>query len=221
MGLGLPILLVLGEDLRAVEGSSKRNHLGRQDDRKNYSAVARKEKPTKGRYEKGRISISWQGSYMDYLPFWRNQVDYRIAPQMLNLHYQVDDVSGGWWRGNTEVTGSLVAAPILRGVESRWLGFMVGARYHFVRKGWPVVPYLEGRLGVGAIDSRGDRNAQGQDLTVGWHVGAGVRHDVTDNLAITAGASYFHISGAWLTEPEHPNHGIDVGGPTVGVLWSF
>ncbi|MCS7064174.1 MAG: acyloxyacyl hydrolase [Methylacidiphilales bacterium] len=183
-------------------------------------------KPTRslrprGRYEKGRMAISWQGSYMDYLPFWRNEFDYTIAPQMLTFHYQVDEVSGAWWRGNTEVTASLVFAPILRGIESRWLGFMIGTRYNFVRENWFVVPYLEGRFGVGAIDSRGEIRAQGQDLTVSWHVGAGVRYDFNENLAVTLGASYYHISGAWLTEPEHPNHGIDVGGPTLGLLWGF
>lgn len=222
------VLFVLKDEAMAAgrEGHgrrtlSKADVLGIQNSKKIDSSVKANKSQSRGRYEKGRMGVAWQGSYMDYLPFWRNQIDYRIVPQMLNFHYQVDDVSGGWWRGNTEVTGSLVVAPILKGVESRWLGFMVGTRYHFVQEGWPVVPYLEGRFGVGAIDSRGDRNAQGQDLTVGWHVGAGIRYDVTDNLAVTLGASYFHISGAWMTEPEHPNHGIDVGGQTIGVLWSF
>ncbi len=221
VALGCGFLLFLADNAKAVERKEVYSHTEFHNAKNNRGLAHPKKKSAKGHYEKGRMSLSWQGSYMDYLPFWRNQIDYRIAPQMLNFHYQVDDVSGGWWRGNTEVTGSLVAAPILKGVESRWLGFMVGTRYHFVQESWPVVPYLEGRFGVGAIDSRGDRKAQGQDLTVSWHVGAGVRYDMTDNLAITVGASYFHISGAWMTEPEHPNRGIDVGGPTIGVLWGF
>ena len=90
---------------------------------------------------------------------------------------------------------------------------------NFIPSNWRVVPYFEMRGGIGNIDARGPRGvlyAQGQDLTFTYMTGAGVRYNFNPRFSLEAGATYMHVSNAFLSQPRHEDFGINVWGPIVG-----
>jgi hypothetical protein len=133
----------------------------------------------------------------------------------------MDDVRGpGILRGNWDLTlsGSFTAIP--RGPETRYGAYDMGIRRNFVRPSWRIVPYLEGRAGLGGIDAKGPKGvpyAQGQDFTFTLMLGSGVRYNFSPGYAISAGLNYMHISNLYLSEPKVLNYGINVYGPMGGV----
>jgi Lipid A 3-O-deacylase (PagL) len=146
---------------------------------------------------------------------------YTLVPVIASLRWQMDDVRGPWiLRGNWDLTlsGSLTAIP--RGPETRYGTYIMGIRRNFVRPNWRIVPYFEGRLGLGGIDAKGPKRvpfAQGQDFTFTMMLGSGVRYNFNPRYAISAGVDYMHISNLYLSEPKLYNYGINVYGPMVGI----
>ncbi len=147
-------------------------------------------------------------------------LNYTLVPIIASLRWQVNDVGGPLiLRGNWDVTfsGSITAIP--RGPETRYFSYMMGIRRNFVPRRWTVVPYLDGRLGLGIIDAKGPlgvRFAQGQNFTFTLNLGSGVRYNFNPRYAIQAGMNYMHISNLYLSEPRYFNYGINVYGPWVG-----
>ena len=96
----------------------------------------------------------------------------------------------------------------------------MGIRRNFVPRRWRVVPYLDGRAGLGIIDAKGPlgvRYAQGQNFTFTLGLGSGVRYNFNPRYAIQAGMNYMHISNLYLSEPRFFNYGINVYGPWAGI----
>jgi hypothetical protein len=96
----------------------------------------------------------------------------------------------------------------------------MGIRRNFVRPNWRIVPYFDGRLGLGDINAKGPKGvawAQGQDFTFTLMLGSGVRYNFNPRYAISAGINYMHVSNFYLSEPKFLNYGINVYGPMVGV----
>jgi hypothetical protein len=146
---------------------------------------------------------------------------YTLVPTIASLRWQMDDVRGPWiLRGNWDLTlsGSFTAIP--RGAETRYAAYDMGIRRNFVRRNWRIVPYFDGRLGMGGIDAKGPKGvpyAQGQDFTFTLMMGSGVRYNFNPRYSISAGINYMHISNLYLSEPRFLNYGINVYGPMVGV----
>ena len=46
--------------------------------------------------------------------------------------------------------------------------------------------------------------------------GAGARYNFNGRYSIALGATYFHVSNAYLSEPKYDDNGINVWGPLVG-----
>lgn len=85
---------------------------------------------------------------------------------------------------------------------------------------WRVVPFFEGRAGVGDINAKepdGVLYAQGQDLTFTVMLDAGARYNINSKYSFSAGAGYIHISNLYLSEPKYGNYGINVWGAMAGV----
>ena len=59
--------------------------------------------------------------------------------------------------------------------------------------------------------------AQGQDLTLTFMKGRGVRYNFSSRYAISVGMNYMHISNLYLAEPRYLNYGFNVYGPMVGL----
>src|SRR5215472_14531924 len=94
---------------------------------------------------------------------------YTLVPNIASIRWQIDNI-WGWkfLRGNTDFSfsGSYTAIP--RGAETRYFAFDYGIRRNFIQPNWRIVPYFEGRGGVGDINAKepyGVLYAQGQDLT--------------------------------------------------------
>lgn len=47
-------------------------------------------------------------------------------------------------------------------------------------------------------------------------VGFGARYNFSPRYSMDLGATYMHVSNAYLSEPKYPDNGINVCGPMVG-----
>ena len=151
-----------------------------------------------------------------------NSNDYRYLPQLITVGWQLDEIGNeGWNRGNTEFLFSGMYAPVIHGPNPWFTGALFGPRYNFIQAGWPVVPYLESRVGFMFTNATGAPDSQGQDFCFSFEIGIGVRIPVTEQLSVNLGAMYQHISNGGLSEPEHENVGLDSIGPTLSVTWAF
>jgi hypothetical protein len=146
---------------------------------------------------------------------------YTLVPNLASLRWQMDDVRGpGMLRGNWDLTASGAFTAITRGPETRYFAYDMGIRRNFVQRNWRIVPYFDGRLGLGRIDAKGPKGviwAQGQDFTFTLMMGSGVRYNFNSRYAISAGINYMHVSNLYLSEPKFGNYGINVYGPMVGI----
>jgi hypothetical protein len=145
---------------------------------------------------------------------------YTLAPNILSLHWQLDDPSGpSFLRGNWEAMFGGAYTDIPRGPETRYFAYIMGIRRNFVQRNWRVAPYVEGRIGAGDINAKepyGVFAAQGQDFTFTLMLGSGLRYNINSRYAVGVGLSYMHISNLYLSEPKYPNYGINVYGPMIG-----
>jgi len=154
-------------------------------------------------------------------PYTAWPLHYTLVPNLVSVRWQLDNI-WGWklLRGNTDFSfsGSYTAIP--RGAETRYFAFDYGIRRYFIPQRWRVVPYVEGRGGVGNINAKGPHNveyAQGQDTTFTLIVGSGARYNFGPRYAVSAGAMYMHVSNFYLSEPRYEDFGINVWGATAGI----
>ncbi len=145
---------------------------------------------------------------------------YTLAPVLVSLRWQLDNPWGPkFLRGTWDATFGGTFTVVPRGPESRFFGYTMGLRRNFVQPHWRVVPYLDGRVGIGNIDAKAPKGiwgAQGQDLTFPLIIESGLRYRVSPRYSISAGVGYMHISNLYLSEPKYQNFGINVVGPMVG-----
>lgn len=177
---------------------------------------------SEGSFHENRVEVSFETAQL--FDVGGGDIIYHVAPQILALHWQLDDVGNeGWLRGNTEFIFSGYFTPVIEGIESRYTGGMFGPRYNFVQEGWDWVPYLESRVGFGFTDSRARQRGegQGQDFFFTFTVGVGAKYIINDHANLSLGVIYQHISNAGLSEPERVNYGLDTLGPIVSFSYGF
>ena len=182
-------------------------------------------------YYRNKLEFSYEVGWLPYniplifdifvgSPYTTWPLKYTLMPNIASLRWQVDGIHGpSILRGSTDFTfsGSFTAIP--RGPETRYAAFDFGIRRNFIPRNWRIVPYYEMRGGVGNIDAKrpdGVLYAQGQDLTFTLMVGSGVRYNFNPRYSIEAGATYMHVSNAYLSQPKYEDFGINVWGPIVG-----
>jgi hypothetical protein len=146
---------------------------------------------------------------------------YTLVPNIASVRWQLDNI-WGWkiFRGNTDFSfsGSYTAIP--RGAETRYFAFDYGIRRNFIPPRSRIVPYVEGRGGIGNINAKepyGVEYAQGQDMAFTLMMGSGARYNFSPRYALSAGMTYMHISNFYLSEPRYEDFGINVYGPIVGI----
>ncbi len=146
---------------------------------------------------------------------------YTLVPSLASLRWQMDKVRGpSILRGNWDLTMSAAFTVIPRGPETRYAAYDMGIRRNFVQRNWKIVPYFDGRLGLGDIDAKEPQGvlfAQGQNFTFTLMLGSGVRYNFNSTYAISVGMNYNHISNLYLSQPKYLNYGINVYGPLIGV----
>lgn len=145
---------------------------------------------------------------------------YTLVPIFTSLRWHMGNINGpSVLRGNTDLTTTLSFTAIPRGAETRYGAFDLGVRRNFVHRNWRSAPYFEARGGAGFIDAQGPhgvRWGQGQDFTFTIMLGSGVRYNFNPRYSIALGASYMHVSNAYLSFPKYDDNGINVFGPMVG-----
>ena len=182
-------------------------------------------------YYRNKLEFSYELGWLPYniplifdvfvgSPYTTWPLKYTLVPNIASLRWQVDGIHGPViLRGSTDFTfsGSFTAIP--RGPETRYAAFDFGIRRNFIPRNWRAVPYYEMRGGVGDINAKGPDGvlyAQGQDLTFTLMVGSGVRYNFNPRYSIEAGATYMHVSNAYLSQPKYEDFGINVWGPIIG-----
>jgi hypothetical protein len=191
-------------------------------------------------YYRNKVEFSLESGFLAYdLPFVFdvfvggdysiNPQSYTLVPVLASVRWQMGDVHGPWiLRGNTDMTFTLAVTAIPRGPENLYDAFDLGFRRNFVRRNWRVAPYFEVRVGAGFLNAQeryplsgkgflGNDYAQGQDFTFTIMTGAGFRYNFNGRTSLTIGATYYHVSNAYLSEPKYDDNGINVVGPLIGI----
>ena len=79
-----------------------------------------------------RFEVGIQSAYL--LGIFGNPDNYEIAPQFISgrIRWGVND-SNNWTRGYNQFSVTLMAEPIIRGIENHYFGINFGGRYNFVQ----------------------------------------------------------------------------------------
>jgi hypothetical protein len=188
--------------------------------------------PNSAVYYKNKLDVSVEGGWLPInVPFMFDflvgdayiveAVHYTMVPVFASVDWQISHIDGPLFlRGTWDAAFGATAAAIPRGPESKFFGYHMGIRRNFVQRRWKVVPYLDGRVGIGHIDARGPEGvwgSQGQDLTFSLNISSGVRYQLSKRYSVSGGVGYMHISNMYLSLPRYANNGINVVGMMLGV----
>jgi opacity protein-like surface antigen len=157
--------------------------------------------------------------------------DATYLPQLVSLNWNLDEIGndhvlGGWFRGNTQWKFTAVATPLVDSQENYFAGLVAGPQYNFVQPGSNWVPFVGARVGIGFTDSNSPPagvfpGGQGQDFAFTFMVTVGIRYFITPDWSAAVELNYQHVSNAALSEPKHNNHGYDLLGPQLAVIYAF
>ena len=147
--------------------------------------------------------------------------DYRIVP--LQLAWRSPAMTDLWRsadgaRLTLRNRVALVAEAILRGPEDHYFAVSGAPVFELWSADRRTAGFFEIGGGLGFINSTGVPGGQGQDLSFNWYTQGGVRRQLSDDFALTAGVYFTHHSNLGMTDP---NPGIDVLGVNFGAVWSF
>lgn len=154
-----------------------------------------------------------------------NTNDYLKLPIVLAAHWPAGRFEAPA-AGPVEVSATVGALHelVLSGVETRHTAFQIGPRFRLGKEGDVVRVVADIRGGAGVTDSDDTPGGQGQDFcfNVWVFTGVEIRPRVWgERAALWIGALYTHVSNAGLSEPEHPNEGLDSAGVAAGGIWRF
>ena len=152
-----------------------------------------------------------------------NRNNYVTMPNIVTLRWFLlqSDWFGGQLRAEQWLGVSLVGTAIVRGPETHYFGIALasGTRVRQPGSRWSL--QFDAHGGVGAIDSRGVPDGQGQDFTITAIGRMSLNYDISNRLTISGGALYQHFSNAGLSEPKMRNTGLDTIGPSFSVGYRF
>ena len=181
-------------------------------DRSPSSSIATSDEPS-------RFDFAIESAYL--FSFINPPRSYEINADFLTARVRWGTYLDREWlfRGYNQVYFSLLAEPILRGIENHYFGINLGPRYNFVRPGSRFVPFCSAGVGLGWIDSQADQySGQGQDFTFNIVGAAGVSYQFSDHFSGQVGLLYQHFSNAGLTDP---NPSLNLLGVQLGFTRSF
>ena len=152
-----------------------------------------------------------------------NRNNYVTMPNIITLRWYLlrSDWFGGKLRAEQWLGVSVIGTAILRGPETHYFGIALASGTRLRQPGSRWSLQFDALGGVGAIDSRGVPEGQGQDFTITAIGRMSLNYDVTNRLTISGGAIYQHFSNAGLSEPKMRNTGLDTIGPGFSVGYRF
>ena len=147
--------------------------------------------------------------------------DYRVVP--LQLAWRSPAMTDLWRsadgaRLTLRNRVALVAEAIVRGPEDHYFAVSGAPVFELWSADRRTAGFFEVGGGLGFLNSTGVPGGQGQDLSFNWYTQGGVRRQLSDDFALTAGVYFTHHSNLGMTDP---NPGIDVLGVNFGAVWSF
>lgn len=185
---------------------------------------ARADRPKSGREllqeEINAPHLEWAVESAYLFGFINSPHSYEIGAEFLTARLRWGVIEDdGWLRGYNQFYATVMAEPVVRGIENHYFGLNLGMRYNFVRPYWRVVPYISGGLGLGWIDSHASiPGAQGQDFTFNILTAIGASYEINSHWKLSVGLLYEHLSNGGQTDP---NPSLNLLGPQVGLNYSF
>jgi lipid A 3-O-deacylase len=113
---------------------------------------------------------------------------------------------------------ALIGTWVEHGPESRYLGFSGSPSVELWDKTGKWSLFTGSGGGFGWIDSRHVKGGQGENFTLNWFIRGGIEHVFANDVRLSAGIMYQHMSNGGRTKP---NPGIDALGFTLGYSWAF
>lgn len=165
---------------------------------------------------------SWFIDY-DTAGLWKvtntTDLNYFVLPQIVSWrsrHILQWDLGGGDLIVRNRL--SLLAEYFVEGAESYYFGFSGSPALEWwnAKQNFSLYFYVGG--GAGFVDSTDIEGGQGQDFAFNWFVQTGARFRISENLLITGGLLFQHISNQGLSDR---NPGLNALGPTLGMSWEF
>lgn len=158
-----------------------------------------------------------------YLKKVRNNspFDYRIVPTQVAWR---SPALFDLWRGESGARltvrnrAAVVLESIRGGPEDYYFAFAGSPTFELWSADRRNALFYEIGGGVGLVNSKKVPGGQGQNLTFNWFTQLGLRHQLSDKMALTGGAYFTHHSNLGMT---NPNPGIDVLGVNLGVVWQL
>jgi len=164
--------------------------------------------------------LEWAVESAYLFGFINSPHSYEIGAEFLTARLRWGVIENdSWLRGYNQFYATVMAEPVVRGIENHYFGLNLGMRYNFVRPYWRVVPYISGGLGLGWIDSHASiPGAQGQDFTFNILTAIGASYEINSHWKLSVGVLYEHLSNGGQTDP---NPSLNLLGPQVGLNYSF
>jgi hypothetical protein len=147
------------------------------------------------------------------------ELNYLVLPQIVSWrspHILQWDLGGGDLIVRNRI--SLLAEYFLEGAESYYLGFSGSPALEWWNAEQDFSLYFYAGGGAGFVDSTDVEGGQGQDFCFNWFVQTGARFRLSEQLFITGGLLFQHISNRNLADR---NPGLNSLGPTFGLSWEF
>lgn len=147
--------------------------------------------------------------------------DYRIAP--LQLAFRSPAMMDLWHspqgaRLAVRNRFALVGEAISHGPETHYVALSGAPVFELWAADRKTAGFFEIGGGFGFLDARGVTGGQGQDLAFNWYSQAGLRRQLTSDMAVTGALYFTHHSNLGMTDP---NPGIDVLGVNLGLVFAF
>jgi len=144
----------------------------------------------------------------------KKSADYEVIPILPRFGFDINPL-----KGNLGGDLELIAEPIMNVVISPDANAEFGASFLLKYSGHitsRIAPYIEG--GIGMVNTTQHTHEQGTQFNFLPQVGAGLQFFLNNNLALTGGYRYRHMSNAGLSDD---NSGINHHFILVGVSYFF
>jgi len=144
----------------------------------------------------------------------KKSADYDVIPILPRFGFDINPI-----KGNIGGDLELIAEPIMNIVISPDANVEFGASFLLKYSGHitsRIAPYIEG--GIGMVNTTQHTHEQGTQFNFLPQVGAGLQFFLNNNLALTGGYRYRHMSNAGLSDD---NSGINHHFILVGVSYFF
>lgn len=148
-------------------------------------------------------------------------LDYVIAPtQLVWRSPAMFDLWQGSSGARLRVRNRLaiVAERFVEGAEDYYLAFAGAPTFELWNADQKTALFYEIGGGAGFLNAKKVPGGQGQNFAFNWFTQLGVRHQLSNKVALTGAAYFTHHSNLGMT---NPNPGIDVFGYNVGLVWTF